>query len=352
MPPTQPGLLINSRHAIDGLYLWEWFTTLNFEVSRRKENFRWSNILYIGCRVAMLGVCMCDWVGFNLEREIDCQTWYQLQLFLSYFALGSALRLLTLYAIATWERNVYVTGSVIWAWLLNTAFCFVGLSEASSQWNAESQSCVFTNTTGQRSVVYVAAIVDLFVMTVALGGELRNSRGKLHSTPVFYIKWMLLISIVLLVELAPPVMISLNLSDELNVVFNQPHIILMVIVATRIHRRASDERARRALTSSDLSTFQVALPSLSSPPDASTPRTIRTTATAGGILTPAQLTTTSSGANTSQSVTILTHATNGSPKPNQESFSSVSAFPDDMGPVYPMRRSSGILHGLGAHSQR
>lgn len=35
-------------------------------------------------------------------------------------------KLNVIFSIAAWERNFYVIGGVIWAWLLNMAFCFVG----------------------------------------------------------------------------------------------------------------------------------------------------------------------------------------------------------------------------------
>lgn len=96
----------------------------------------------------------------------------------------------------------------------------------------------------------------------------------------------------------------------------------------------------------ELSTFEVALPGLSSRAEAVAPHTIQTKATAGMTL-PSQITSTTSGTKASgalsELVTIHTLATNGSPKPNQESFSSLGAFPDDLGPLQPRRRSSGLV---------
>jgi hypothetical protein len=87
--------LVNFIHCVVGVFLWDFFTTLEFEweylAGRRK--FQWTLVLYSLSRLGAMGNAIGNLVGFNVTHEINCQLWITFTLILAYtsFACASAL---------------------------------------------------------------------------------------------------------------------------------------------------------------------------------------------------------------------------------------------------------------------
>jgi len=64
-------------HTAYGLYIWEFFTTLNYEwsVIRGRRPYRWTIWLYSLTRVATLVSAINVMIGFDTARPINCQLW-------------------------------------------------------------------------------------------------------------------------------------------------------------------------------------------------------------------------------------------------------------------------------------
>lgn len=61
-------------HTFAGLYMWEYFTTFDFEweVYTGRRQWRWSFLVYVAARLLALSCIIVSLVGFNLTREFNC----------------------------------------------------------------------------------------------------------------------------------------------------------------------------------------------------------------------------------------------------------------------------------------
>ncbi|KAH9011635.1 hypothetical protein EDB85DRAFT_2041438, partial [Lactarius pseudohatsudake] len=128
--------LVNLTHCLTGVFLWDFFTTLDFEwdyiTGRRK--FRWTLLLYSLSRLGALGTTICNIVGFNVTHQINCQQWVlwslvRSQEHLTFTDAQSILRSrpTRLYLVAIWGRNYLVMALIIGIWLTNVGFLLFGI---------------------------------------------------------------------------------------------------------------------------------------------------------------------------------------------------------------------------------
>ncbi|KAH9969980.1 hypothetical protein BGW80DRAFT_1562420 [Lactifluus volemus] len=94
-------------HAFHGIFLWEFFTTLDFEwsVIRGSRPYRWTIWIYSLTRIATLIAVILDIVELDIYTPINCLLWIIFELIFSYFALAYTSLLLMLRVVAIWIRN-------------------------------------------------------------------------------------------------------------------------------------------------------------------------------------------------------------------------------------------------------
>ncbi|KAI0052414.1 hypothetical protein FA95DRAFT_1601789 [Auriscalpium vulgare] len=230
-------------HCVDGIYIWEYFTTLDYEwsVLTGKRPYRWTIWIYSITRLSTLIGIILNLVGFNLESEIDCQAWIINELIFAYIAFASASVLIVLRIAAIWNRNKIALGLAAAAWLTNVAFLIHGVATAKSVWVPASKACAVLNTHESKANIAVTLGTDIALLLVMLAGLLRARKAsKFGIWQLLYkqgLLWLLLASIS---EVPPTVFISLNLNDPWNLMFQTPSLIVMSIGATRIYRALTD----------------------------------------------------------------------------------------------------------------
>ncbi|KAI9446990.1 hypothetical protein F5148DRAFT_744170 [Russula earlei] len=112
-------------HVVDGLYIWEFFTTLDYEASviQGRRPYRWTIWLYSLTRVATLMAVVMSMIGFDVTTPINCQVrlWIISELTFSYTAIAAASMLIVIRVIAIWNRNRVVSVIAICTWATNIA---------------------------------------------------------------------------------------------------------------------------------------------------------------------------------------------------------------------------------------
>ncbi|EIN09347.1 hypothetical protein PUNSTDRAFT_134500 [Punctularia strigosozonata HHB-11173 SS5] len=117
-------------HALFGLYLWEFATSLGFEweVLTRRRRFRWWMIFYFAGRYCLLGSLIAYIVSLNVESgALNCEAVWICVQFLGAAASGFSSINLSLRTIAIWDQNRYVVSLIVliilghWALIAQTA---------------------------------------------------------------------------------------------------------------------------------------------------------------------------------------------------------------------------------------
>ncbi|KAH9177944.1 hypothetical protein EDB89DRAFT_1294415 [Lactarius sanguifluus] len=230
--------LVKLIHIFDGIYIWEYFTTLWFEwevLVTKKRQWRWTMLIYIGTRLtALAGVCT-ELVGFNLTTRFNCQAWLLSVYITCYpaFALNSLLILLR--TIAIWERKLIMSVALTAVWLTNVAFLIHGVTLARGVWLPLANACFVVDSHKARLNVLMSTVTDLILLFAMIIGVLRLQSDSSTWRMLYRhgIVWILLAT----VGLVPPtIFLFLNLNEPMNIMFQTPAMVIMTICATRLYR--------------------------------------------------------------------------------------------------------------------
>ncbi|KAI9455867.1 hypothetical protein F5148DRAFT_1369800 [Russula earlei] len=278
--------LAKLHHAVDSLYLWEFFFNLDYEWSiiRGHRPYRWTIWIYSLTRVSTLVSVILNIVGIDVSTPIQCQVWLTFELIFGYLAFVCASLLIVLRIIAIWNKDKVVVAVATGVWVVNIGFLIQGIARVNDQilptlcypsGLTYSQrrstfgvsfgvirSCVVDNMESSKLNIIATLITDIGLLLIMLIGLLRIRRyggvtfglGRLlwrqvqSSLPCCSsfvdvlsipkgVIWLILASIA---EIPPMVLIYLNLNYPLNLIFQIPALTIMSIAATRMYRSLAD----------------------------------------------------------------------------------------------------------------
>jgi len=239
------GALVKLYHALDSLYLWEFFVTLEYEwsVFRGHRPYRWSIWIYSLTRIATLVAVILNIVGLDVTTVIDCQFWITLELAFGYLAFVTASLLMVLRVIAIWNKNRVVVVIALSVWVINIGFLIQGTARLGSVWDLAQERCVVHNTESNKPNIIVTLITDIILLLIMLVGLLRIRRqggGTFGLGQLLWKQGVIWLLLATFAEVTPVVFISLDLNDPLNLMFQVPSMTIMSIAATRMYRSLSD----------------------------------------------------------------------------------------------------------------
>ncbi|KAI0270490.1 hypothetical protein BC834DRAFT_861669 [Gloeopeniophorella convolvens] len=224
-------------HVFGGIYIWEWASTVHFEweVFTGQRPFRWSFVAYELCRTLALCSIATSFAGFNLTHEFNCNAWFRVLLVSSYFAIAFSSLLILLRGVAIWGRSTNVLIFTAIVWLCNVGFALYSVTRAKAVWDPTINACAITKTKDFRWGIMVNLITDLTLLSVMFAGVI-NKRNATGLWRVLYLQGLAWIFMASLSEIPPVVLSWLNISDGWNLMFQTPHLVIIVIMATRVYR--------------------------------------------------------------------------------------------------------------------
>ncbi|KAI0064418.1 hypothetical protein BV25DRAFT_1914609 [Artomyces pyxidatus] len=205
-------------HVLAGLFMWEFFATLQYEWDfvKKRRPYRWTIWIYSATRITALMNVILGLVGFNVTKPIACEVWLIFEFIFAYTAFSLASLLIVLRLIAIWNRNVPISLLAVGVWLVNLAFLLRSVIVARSEWDNDSGGCQISDTDDSRINVTVTLITDTVLLTIMIVG-LRRQRDHELGRMLFNqgVLWLCLATIS---EVPPVVFLWLNLNDPLNIV--------------------------------------------------------------------------------------------------------------------------------------
>ncbi|KAI0298686.1 hypothetical protein B0F90DRAFT_1668974 [Multifurca ochricompacta] len=230
------GHLLKVMHTCAGLFIWEFLITLDFEweVYTGRRPWRWSFIVYIAARLLALASIILSLVGFNVTREFGCNVWLRSVLVTSWFAAASASFLLVLRGVAIWGRDtriVAVTGSF---WLANLVGSFY-VTQGHTQWVPVLRTCSISGTNEFKWSIVINFVEDFVLLGIMFFGVL-HKRNATHLWNMLYFQGLFWILTATLTELPSVALSFQNINDSWNLMFQYPHLTLMVITSSRAYR--------------------------------------------------------------------------------------------------------------------
>jgi len=231
------GHVLKVVHVCAGIYLWEFFTTLDFEweVYTGRRPWRWSFIVYVTTRMLALICIIISLVGFNLTQEFNCNVWLRSVLFTAWFAAASASFLLVLRGVAIWGRDMRIVAITGLFWMANLAGSFYALTKGHSQWFPALRTCALSGTNEFKWSIMVNFIEDSVLLVIMIFGVL-HKRNATHLWSMLYFQALFWILAATMTELPSVALTFKNINDAWNMMFQYPHLTLMVITSSRAYR--------------------------------------------------------------------------------------------------------------------
>ncbi|KAI9454252.1 hypothetical protein BJY52DRAFT_767098 [Lactarius psammicola] len=244
--------LVKLIHVVDGIYIWEYFSTLWFEreVFTKRRPWRWTMIIYFTTRLTALGGVCAELVGFNLTTRYNCQAWLLAVVITCYptFALNSLLILLR--TVAIWQRRRIISIALTAVWLTNVAFLIHGITVSKSVWLPLQNVCFIVDSQKAKLNVLVSTLTDLILLFTMIIGVLRLESDSSIWRMLYRhgLVWIILAT----VGLVPPtIFLFLNLNEPMNLMFQTPAMVIMTICATRLYRSLVTFRNQSTVFTSD-----------------------------------------------------------------------------------------------------
>ncbi|KAH9998612.1 hypothetical protein BJV77DRAFT_979293 [Russula vinacea] len=229
--------LVKVVHLFSGIYLWEFVTTLDFEweVFTGRRPWKWSFAVYLIARLLAFGSITLNFIGFNLSTQFNCNAWFRCTLAFSWFAVSIASFLLALRGIAIWGRDRAITAVAVIIWSANMIVASWSTTKGHTVWSSQANTCLITGTNIFRWSLLVNLIVDLSLLCIMFIGVL-NKKNATHLWRMLYFQGIFWILSAIATEVPSVVLPFLNMNGVWNLMFQVPHMVLMVIMSTRLYR--------------------------------------------------------------------------------------------------------------------
>ncbi|KAI9438610.1 hypothetical protein H4582DRAFT_2076239 [Lactarius indigo] len=229
--------LVKIIHIFNGIYIWEFFTTLDFEweVFTGKRPWKWSFAVYLTARILALTSVILNFIGFNLTSRFDCNAWFRCVLVSSWFSVAIASFLLVLRAVAIWGRDKLITTITVAIWLVNMAMATYSTTRAQAVWSPLANTCAISGTDSFRWSVLANLFVDLSLLCIMFLGVLQKKNAT-YLWRMLYLQGIFWILTAIFTEVPAVVLPFMNMNDAWNLMFQVPHMVLMVIMSTRLYR--------------------------------------------------------------------------------------------------------------------
>ncbi|KAH9988692.1 hypothetical protein BJV77DRAFT_730005 [Russula vinacea] len=226
-------------HVVNGLFLWEFFTTLDYEWSfiQGRRRYRWTIWIYSFSRMAALADVITRFV--LLDTQVGCKLSEILALFPTYLAQAAASFLIVIRIVAIWNRNVIVIVIAIIMWAINGVFFIQGFSQLRYKRVFPGGYCTALNIGNAKTTVVASFITDIILLVIMLVGLFRlesHRKGAMATGRFLWNQGVIWLFLATFAGIVPTVFICLNLNEPLSTIFRYPWIITMTIASTRMYR--------------------------------------------------------------------------------------------------------------------
>jgi hypothetical protein len=242
---AKDGLVFSKfMHALLGLYIWEWFTSLNFdwEYIKGKRQFRWPLIFYFLNRYCLLFALIGIAIALNVTTEINCQGLYTFAQCFGNAAIGLASINFSLRTMAVWTQKWYIVVPLVLVILGHWSLLLHGILLKASF--VPGTGCVITdtdNTLLAATFIYTMCfdftVLSLTAWKLVINAPSSKVMGRSKLVVLIFGDGLIYFFIAFLSNLLATIFMLLNLNPVMSIIANVPAAIASTIVACRAVRR-------------------------------------------------------------------------------------------------------------------
>ncbi|KAL0959638.1 hypothetical protein HGRIS_011340 [Hohenbuehelia grisea] len=231
-------------HALLGLYIWEWFTSLNFDwgVIMGTRPRRWPLIFYFLNRYCLLFALIGIAIALNVTEEIDCQSLYTFNQVFGNASIGLASINLSIRAMAVWSSKWYIVVPLVAIILAHWSLLLHGVL-LKAAW-IPGMGCVITETDSNLlAITFIYSMSFDFLVLCLMSWKLANPDNMIPRSPLVALIFndgLIYFIVAFLANLIATIFMKLNLNPVMSIIANVPAAIAATVVACRAVRRLSD----------------------------------------------------------------------------------------------------------------
>ncbi|KIJ92967.1 hypothetical protein K443DRAFT_684893 [Laccaria amethystina LaAM-08-1] len=240
--------LIKLIHVLVGVYVYEWFLSLNFDFSfllgRRK--FRWPMIFYFANRYLLLFALVGIIISMNVTSKVDCQALYTFNQIAANAAMGLASINLSIRTLAIWSQNKYIICFLVLIILGHWSLILQGIQLKATWVDGVGCAITRTNNTILAAIFIYSMCFDLIVLLLntykllGINDKTANLLGRSRLAQMIFEDGLIFFIIAFLANLCATVFMLLNLNQIMTIFFNIPAVIASSVVACRAVRRLTN----------------------------------------------------------------------------------------------------------------
>ncbi|KAI0763032.1 hypothetical protein BD413DRAFT_213369 [Trametes elegans] len=239
-------------HALLGLYIWEFVTSLSFDWQfiSGKRRFKWPLIFYFAGRYSLLFALIGIAIALNVTRPVNCQALYTYNQVFGNAAIGFASINLSLRTMAVWSQALSVVLFLVILILGHWSLLLQGVL-LKAAW-IPGQGCAITYTNSK--ILSAAFIYTMCFDAIVLGltawklgcitSVSRQDRSRI--VRLIFDDGLIYFFVAFLSNIIATVFMTEHLNPVMSIIANVPAAIASTIVACRVVRRLTNYTAQGA----------------------------------------------------------------------------------------------------------
>lgn len=223
--------------ALSGLYAWEMLVSFDFDWQcfTRQRPFRWTLVPYFIARYGVLWALTAAACAMNMLSPTEhCTAIWKLVYVGAHASVSSAALLLVIRAVAIADHSRIVMVVLGCLWLAQVGTAGINLAKVSGTYSPALLACAVENTVMTRPTIIAAFAVHLACLALILA-FLARTRG-LGLWRLLISQGLVYFAVTMVAYVSGTVVLSLNLSDSMNLSLQTPAIVSVVICACRLYR--------------------------------------------------------------------------------------------------------------------
>jgi hypothetical protein len=205
--------------AVDGLYIWEFITTLNYEWSiiRGRRSHNWTIWIYSTTRLAAFASVILNIQTITMSARYNCEAEIVFQLIIGYLAIASASLLIVLRILAIWNKKRAVVALAFSVWGINIIFTIQSIARIFATWSPLLPICVIVDMDVLKINILVTLCTDIALLLMMLFGLLSKHLYERSTFGLGRHLWkqgLIWFLIATLAEALPAVLLCLNLNRK------------------------------------------------------------------------------------------------------------------------------------------
>lgn len=248
---AKAGLVFNQMmFTFLGVYLWELFTTCDFEWSliRGRRKFTWPLIFFFLTRYCILWALIGLIITFTLEAPVNCQALYIFNSLTGNLAILAASTSLMIRTVALWERKKYVMIPLICLVIAHWGILWRGMFIIDAVWEPTVKACIVVSIDSQflQTTFFCTMAVDFTILVLTTVALYRFSYSGVRSDlwNLLFRDGLVYFLVTFSFNAVPAILNVLQLNTVMNVIATVPAATVASIAACRLVIRLQDFRNR------------------------------------------------------------------------------------------------------------